>query len=205
MHSNTETEVKIAVPSLTAVRTKLRASGFRQMKARVFEANELFDTKGATLRGSGCLLRVRTVGRKSIVTYKGQATIGRHKSREELEMIVPDEPQFRRILDRLGYQPGFRYEKYRAEYTDMKGIVTLDETPIGSYIELEGAEDWIDRTAALLGFSDSDYITKSYGRLYLEHCDRNGIVPGNMVFERPTSVSESPQRRSQPPRARRRR
>jgi hypothetical protein len=56
--------------------------------------------------------------------------------------------------------------------------------PIGTYLELEGAPRWIDRTARALGFGPPDYITASYGRLYLEWCAREGREPSHMVFEK---------------------
>ena len=63
-----------------------------------------------------------------------------------------------------------------------KGVVTLDETPIGNFFELEGTPDWIDKTATLLGFERGAYVLASYGRLYLDHCAANGLEPTNMVF-----------------------
>ncbi len=179
---DSETEIKLACDGFARIRRKLIALGFRRSKARVFESNELFDTAGSALRGQGCLLRLRRAGRHTILTFKGPAVPGKHKTREELETGVADEARFRAILDRLGYQPGFRYEKYRTEYSDGTGVVTLDETPIGDYLELEGTPEWIDLTAGRLGFSESDYITKSYGKLYLEFCQQRGIVPTHMVF-----------------------
>ncbi|MBV9156122.1 MAG: adenylate cyclase, partial [Acidobacteriaceae bacterium] len=63
-----------------------------------------------------------------------------------------------------------------------QGVVTLDETPIGTFLELEGPGDWIDETAKQLGFSRADYIVDSYGRLYLADCERRGVQPTNMTF-----------------------
>ena len=56
------------------------------------------------------------------------------------------------ILRALGFEPTFRYEKYRAEWSDGTGHVVLDETPIGNFGEIEGPPRWIDRTARLLEF-----------------------------------------------------
>ena len=50
------------------------------------------------------------------------------------------------------------------------------------YLELEGTEHWIDRTARRLGFFEHDYITASYTRLYLEWCKKKRRKPGEMVF-----------------------
>ena len=51
------------------------------------------------------------------------------------------------ILRALGFAPTFRYEKFRAEWSDGKGHVVVDETPIGNFGEIEGPSRWIDRTA----------------------------------------------------------
>ena len=78
----------------------------------------------------------------------------------------------------------FRYQKYRTEYKQAgrAGVATLDETPIGMYLELEGQPGWIDRTARQLGYRESDYIVSSYGRLYLDWCKKNRVKPTNMVW-----------------------
>jgi hypothetical protein len=47
-----------------------------------------------------------------------------------------------------------------------------------------GSPEWIDYTASELGFSEADYSTKSYGALYIEFCERQGIEPQHMVFPR---------------------
>jgi adenylate cyclase class 2 len=88
------------------------------------------------------------------------------------------------ILTSIGFKASFRYEKYRTEFRlgGLAGVVTVDETPIGVFLELEGPGDWIDETAKGLGFSPEDYILESYGRLYVADCERRGIEPTNMVF-----------------------
>jgi adenylate cyclase class 2 len=64
-------------------------------------------------------------------------------------------------------------------------VAVVDETPVGNYIELEGGAEWIDRWAAALGYGAAEYITLSYGSLYLEWCAREGVVPGHMEFSSP--------------------
>ena len=61
-------------------------------------------------------------------------------------------------------------------------MAVLDETPIGTYLELEGPGAWIDATAAELGFAARDYILLSYGTLYRNHCREMGMEVGHMVF-----------------------
>jgi adenylate cyclase class 2 len=184
-HGGRETEIKLAVADRKTARRLLRAAGFRVLRRRVFEANTVFDTPELALRQAAALLRVREAGGVATIAYKGAPTVSRHKSREELELEIPDARAMGAIIERLGFRPVFRYEKYRAEFRQpgSSGIATLDETPVGMYLELEGAPRWIDRAARQLGFTEKDYITASYARLYLEWCERRGVKPSDMVFK----------------------
>jgi adenylate cyclase, class 2 len=183
-HGDREVEIKVAVDNAVAARRLLRQAGFRVARRRVFEANTVFDNENLALRSASSLLRVRKAGAKVTVTYKGPPEYTRHKSREELETEVANAGSITAILARLGFCPAFRYEKYRTEYRQPRasGLVTLDETPIGVYLELEGTASWIDRTARKLGFAPGRYITASYAKLYLDWCRERGVEPGEMVF-----------------------
>ncbi len=185
--SSRETEIKLAVADARTARRLLRAAGFRVSKRRVFETNMVFDTPELGLRRAAALLRVRRAGGVATVTYKGPPDVGRYKSREELELEISDARAMGAIFERLGLGPVFRYDKYRTEYRQpgRSGIATLDETPVGVYLELEGTSKWIDRAARKLGFAEKDYITASYARLYLDWCQRSGVRPSDMVFSDP--------------------
>lgn len=179
-----EIEVKVEIASFRSFRKRLREAGFRVKHRRVFERNVIFETVPPTLRPSGQIVRLREAGGRCILTYKGPAIVSRHKSREEVEFQASDAEAAFTFLTRLGYKPQFIYEKYRTEYAQgvEEGVVTVDETPIGIYAELEGTEKWIDSTAKTLGLADTDYITASYGALYLKWCEREGIDPSHMKF-----------------------
>ncbi len=112
-----------------------------------------------------------------------------HKVREELELEVADASALARIFEGLGMRGWFQYEKYRTTFrlppsqSWAKGLlIELDETPIGTFAELEGPPAAIDRAAEELGHSRRDYILKSYLLLYLEDCRRRGQEPRDMVF-----------------------
>lgn len=181
-----ETEVKISVPNWTGAEaaSRLAALNIKVTAPRVFEANFVFDTPQQTIRNAQMLLRLRRVGARNLLTWKGPYEPGPHKSRPELELMFESFDTMHRILEHLGYQTSFRYEKYRTEFgTDSgNGTVTFDETPIGNFLELEGPGSWIDNTAMLLGFTPKDYILDSYNRLYVAHCAKQGVPPLNMVF-----------------------
>jgi adenylate cyclase class 2 len=93
----------------------------------------------------------------------------------------------RTILGALELRPTFRYEKFRTTYK-LPGIRALklefDETPIGLFLELEGSASAIDRAARMLGYYQYDYVTESYGALYIADCRRKGRKPAHMVFPR---------------------
>ncbi len=180
-----ETEIKLALKDASSARRLLRTAGFVVSRRRVFEANTVFDTPEQSLRTASRLLRIREAGRMATLTYKGVPQGGKHKSREELEVTIDGAARMTAIVERLGYRPVFRYEKYRTEFRQARraGVAMLDETPIGVFLELEGTAQWIDRTARRLGFQESDYITDSYGRIYLDWCAAQGLAPGDMKFE----------------------
>lgn len=182
--SNREVEIKLRLGDIGAARLALRRAGFRVRRRRLLESNVVFDTPDLALRRAGTLLRLRQAGRQRLLTYKGPAEPGRHKSREEIEVSVSDARALHWILEHLGLRAVFRYEKYRTEYRrpETAGLATLDETPIGNFLELEGPPRWIDATARELGFAGADYITASYGRLFFEWAASQPEPPSDMVF-----------------------
>ena len=84
----------------------------------------------------------------------------------------------------------FRYEKWRAEWSDGEGHCVIDETPVGNYAELEGKPDWIDRVAKKLGLHPADYITLSYGRLFEQWCQEHGSRATDMTFAAVAKTAE---------------
>jgi adenylate cyclase class 2 len=181
-----ETEIKLSLTSREDGLARIERNGFQVKVPRLLESNILYDTADLSLRTSGTLLRIREAGERWVLTFKGPPDgEAKYKTRPEIELEVSDGLPLASIFKSLGYLPVFQYQKYRTEYYRVgePGILTLDETPIGSFLELEGPTEWIDRTSHLLGFSESSYITESYGRLYLEYCLRKSIPPANMVFD----------------------
>jgi len=84
------------------------------------------------------------------------------------------------VLRALGYEPTYRYQKYRQPYHLAAVEVLLDETPIGNFLELEGPPEAIDAAARALGFSPADYDARTYRELHQARTGRE--EPGDMVF-----------------------
>jgi adenylate cyclase, class 2 len=178
-----EIEIKFRVEDVRALSRKLRATGFQLKTKRTREINTLYDLPGQVLRKRKELLRLRSYGPSWKLTHKSSGKVGRHSSRAELETSVGDGRKMEAILRALGYSPSFRYEKFRAEWSDGKGNVVVDETPIGNFCEVEGKPRWIDATAKKFGARHEDYITKNYATLFAEWKQRTGSAAGEMTFK----------------------
>ena len=182
MASNKEIEIKFVAPDLRGLRARLRTLGFKLVTPRTREMNVLYDLPGHPLRSRGDLLRLRNYGNKWKLTHKTKGTAARHKSREEIETDIENGRAMHRILLALGFLPTFRYEKFRSEWTDGKGHVVLDETPIGHLGEIEGPARWIDSTASALGIARPNYITSSYAELFEQWKQKTGSKADDMTF-----------------------
>lgn len=178
-----EIEIKFRVDNLRTLSRKLRDVGFRLETPRTREMNTLYDLPGQKLRKRKELLRLREFGTKWKLTHKSSAKVARHSSRQELETGVSDGKKMDAILRALGYSPSFRYEKFRAEWTDGKGQVVVDHTPIGDFCEIEGKPRWIDATAEKLGVPREDYITKNYATLFAEWKQQTKSRAEEMTFK----------------------
>jgi adenylate cyclase, class 2 len=187
----TETEIKLAWKGAAQeARTFIEKHGYGISVSRTLESDQLFDLPSAALRQSDQILRLRKMSSpegqtRAMVTYKGPATRDGYKSREEIEFDVSDPDTFTLVLHRLGYRPTFLYEKYRTQLqiAGEPGLITIDETPIGVYLEIEGPPDWIDSTAARLGFPATQFLTISYASLYREYRGQHPEAPADMTFD----------------------
>jgi adenylate cyclase, class 2 len=178
-----EVEIKFPVPNLRLLARKLRSVGFQQITPRTHEINTLYDLPGYALRKRNELLRLRKYGTEWELTHKSGSKRERHSSRKELETGVEDGNTMHEILVALGYLPSFRYEKFRAEWSDGNGHVVVDVTPIGNFCEIEGKPRWIDGTAKKLGVGHQDYITKNYATLFSEWKKQTGSPAEEMTFK----------------------
>jgi adenylate cyclase class 2 len=173
-----EEEIKLRVADAAAARRAMRRAGARLVRPRHFEDNLLLDDRRRSLRSRGEVLRVRRTPDASVLTFKGRRLdAGPVKSRPEVEVAVGDGDGVLRILEAIGFSPTFRYQKYRETWRRGGAEIVIDETPVGTFLEIEGPAAAIHRTAAALGFARDDYMTDSYVDLFLAAGGR-----GDMVF-----------------------
>ncbi|MFY9608684.1 MAG: class IV adenylate cyclase [Blastocatellia bacterium] len=187
MQTTIETEVKLECGDLG----RLGDAGFTLTIStpRHFEDNWLLDSPGQVLFRQRAALRVRAVGGKGLVTFKGvvpESEASPLKVREEIESDTSDPARMIAVFERLGFRRVFRYQKYRTNFSlrldgeELK--VSLDETPMGNFIEIEGDETTILRVLEAAGFSSKDIIRESYPDLQLERCRARGVPLEDLVF-----------------------
>lgn len=182
----TEIEVKLRLDTLTGIESRLTAIGARLVRPRELEDNQLYDFPDFSLKTRGALLRVRIQQSGSTLTYKESARVeAGAKVRDELEVGVTSGESTAAIVAKLGMRALFRYQKYRASYAFDDLVITVDETPMGSFLELEGPPILIDEVAGKLGYKASDYIAKSYLALYQDHLKAKGMPLRDMLFDTP--------------------
>jgi adenylate cyclase class 2 len=177
-----EREVKLRFGSPDEARAAILAAGATPMLGRRLQEDSLLDTEDEQLRRRRCVLRVRVENGKSRLTFKGPVQPGMMKLRDEFETVVGDGSVLLRVLEELGLHVWFRYEKYREEFAHEDVIVAIDETPVGTFVEIEGGEQGITAMAEALGRHPRDYILDSYRGLFLQHREACGLTGADMVF-----------------------
>jgi adenylate cyclase class 2 len=182
MSTPLEREIKLRFQTPAAARDAVIAIGATPLKARRLQSDTLFDTEQRMLSARSQVLRVRIEEGQSYVTFKSPAEHPTVKLREELETAVADGERLVMILERSGFRTWFRYEKYREEFALDNVVIAVDETPVGTFVEIEGSDDGITAAARALGRGPADYIIDSYRTLFARSCEQRGLPLGDMVF-----------------------
>jgi adenylate cyclase, class 2 len=184
MTATLEREIKLRFGDAVAARSAVLEAGATPLRSRRLQEDCLLDTADESLRRRRCVLRVRLESGKSLITFKGPVQPSLMKLREELETIVADGPLLLRIFEQLGYRVWFRYQKYREEFALDDVIIAIDETPVGTFVEIEGGDRGIAEMALALGRGPGDYLLDSYRRLYALDCETRGVpVAAMMIFD----------------------
>jgi len=177
-----EVEVKYRVTDLAALEREFTANHGRFLESRSEEDN-YFNAPDRDFAKTDEALRVRSIGDKNFITYKGPKFDAQTKTRKEIEIPLPDgrntAADFQNLLTHLGYRLSGTVRKARRVYEiDRDGFrihASLDEvTNLGSFAELEimadesvlaKAKSVVLQLAASLGLSEIE--RRSYLELLL--------------------------------------
>lgn len=168
-----EIEVKFLVRDRNALIKKIIELQLLCIQERVHELNLRFDLADGSLLAKRQVLRLR-MDTHARLTFKGPGVLVEEVlQRKEIEAVVSDFEATKRLLEALGYQVVMMYEKYRANYQLNSLVVSVDETPFGLFVELEGeSPDQIRKAAKALGLDWDTRINLSYSAL-LDVFNRN--------------------------------
>jgi predicted adenylyl cyclase CyaB len=175
-----EREIKFPGVELDRLRDRLGELEAERVRPAAFEDNWILDRDGELI-GSGRILRLRTDGQRSRLTFKGPMRIeGNLKVREEREIEVSDADEARTLFENLGFSLVRRYQKMREEWQLGGVTIALDHTPIGDFAEFEG--DGAETVARRCGLDPEKGERRSYLRLYEEYLKEHPEAPPEMVF-----------------------
>lgn len=179
----TEIEAKIKVDHLENFTKKLKTLGAQQRRD-VLQRDSFFDRPDRSLKLADCGLRIRrekyrdTI--KIILCFKGpKAKNSPYKKRQEIEFEVSDQIRAHQLLQALGFQLMFTFEKKRSEWLLENCLVCLDELAVlGKFIEVEGPdESAIRKVLTSLELTDAQTMRRGYASMLYQHADENKIPP----------------------------
>lgn len=175
-----ERELKFQCDDLSGLRERLIEAEAERVSASTKETNWVLDRE-SDLVGRGELLRVRSQRAGARLTFKGPARFeDGTKIRSEREVGVDDHESVLAILGALGFEVSRRYEKFRETWRLGSVLVCLDHTPIGDFVEFEGA--MADQIAKRFRFLPAEAERANYLELYEAYRQDHPETPEDMVF-----------------------
>ncbi len=161
-----EIEVKFLLKDYSALMQKISDLQLACSQERIHEFNLRYDSPDGSLVAKKQVLRLRK-DTQARLTFKGPGIMEQDVlTRKEIEVEVSDFDATNRLLEALGYQVIMMYEKFRANYLMDKLVLSVDETPLGLFIELEGESPaQVRRAADALGVDWDARINLSYSAL----------------------------------------
>jgi len=177
-----EVEQKFPVADLDAVALRLAALGAAWGEVR-HESDLYFAHPARDFARTDEALRIRRVGSRAYLTYKGPKVDTTSKTRHEIDLALPDAaaaPHWQQLLEALGFRPLAEVRKTRRKallpWLGRQVEVSLDTVDdVGTYVELElvtdtqgvePAKEVLQSLAAQLGLRASE--RRSYLELLLE-------------------------------------
>lgn len=151
-----EVELKFPVDDHAPVVTKLIGLGAQAGETQQ-QRDEYFSHPQRSFAETDEALRVRCVGRRNRITYKGPVVDDKTKTRREIEIAFEDgttaAEQFAEMLSLLGFHPVRIVEKSRIPYhlrwRNRDWEIALDEVEnLGVFVEIETQADKATRAAA---------------------------------------------------------
>ena len=161
-----EIEVKFYLKDINPLRKSLLSLG-ANLKNTSFEKNIRFENKENSLYREKSLLRLRQSDQTRL-TFKSEPPYQQNefKIHHELEVSVDDFATMQQILESIGFHPEQIYEKKREAYLLEKTEICIDTMPFANFIEIEGEQQEIRKTADLLKLDWKNRILSNYLEIF---------------------------------------
>ncbi len=187
---NLEIEAKMRLEGTAVLAAGLAALGAR-CEGKVLQRNDYYDTPDRRLRRQGQGLRVRVEHGPDrdvlgvVLTYKGPRRPGPLKTRPETELRVDDAAAAADLLEALGHQRVFSFEKRRETWRLNNCHVEIDTLPLlGCFVEIEGPDEKaVLDTRQHLGLGDEPLIAEGYFGLLRKYMKDNDLMTDTVIFE----------------------
>jgi adenylate cyclase class 2 len=198
---NNETEVKLYVRDINAVKERLQILGAQLIRPRTLEINLRFDTPDRNLIREGRVLRLRQDDAIRLTYKDGSQVKDGALSRREIEFSVSNFDSAQQFIEALGYEIIFVYEKYRTTYFmpgtayDVAGDlgrrethIMIDELPYGNFVEIEGKFEELKPLAQNLRLNWDAAIPASYHSLFERVSISKNLTFRDLRFEKFTGI-----------------
>ena len=176
----TEIEVKVLEINRADIEARLGTLGAKKVFDGTIHAR-YYDLPDRRLKRSGLMLRIRTEGRKAVLTLKADVPNAAAKEREELQTEISDVTVMRQILETMGFSSWLVMKKHRTTYELPDAHVEIDRYEddfgyIPEFLEIEGRDTHaVYRVAEALGFGTHDCKPWDAVELAAYYRDRSSI------------------------------
>jgi adenylate cyclase class 2 len=179
-----EVEMKFPIDDISVLKSRLADVAPGPPEAVREEVDHYFNAADRDFAQTDEALRLRQIGSRNVLTYKGPKLDQHTKTRKEIEVPLADGPEAAtklvEMLHSLGYRPTATVHKrrtvYHVEFGGFAGEICLDDvSDVGRFVELEivapegqlePARQAVQELARRLGLEKSE--RHSYLELWLE-------------------------------------
>ena len=108
--------------------------------------------------------------------------------RIELDTNISDVDAVIKMMPFFGYPKKITWEKKRINFISNNNekldfALSLDETPIGYFLEIESSEKIIEGIIKILGLENLERTNKAYLGLWVDFKKKNNIIDKDMLFD----------------------
>ncbi|MFA6252125.1 MAG: CYTH domain-containing protein [Candidatus Paceibacterota bacterium] len=119
---------------------------------------------------------------------EGNISKSEYFKRIELDTDISDVDAVIKMMPYFGYPKKISWEKKRINFLPNKNAktdfeISLDETPMGYFLEIEADENRIEEIIKLLKLEDAERTKKAYLGIWADFKEKHNIKDENMLFE----------------------